>query len=78
MVNEKSDPICTDKKHNVRYWDGLDALAEEFARELARSSFPPKKLNDDMALEVSKEILEVAIKQLEERGCHFPYVDENY
>lgn len=77
-MNEKTDPICTDKKHNVRYWDGLEALAEEFVRELARNSFPPKKLDDDTALEAYKEVLEVAIKQLEECGCKFPYVDENY
>lgn len=72
--------IVENKKNNVRYWDGIDALAESFIRNLMEQS--PTQLDRNKVemyvTETYKETLEVAIKKLEELGFEFPYVDENY
>lgn len=72
------DPVCTDKKHNVRYWDALDSLSEDYIKALAESGIPPKKLSEDKIMFFGKCILENAVNMLKEEGCDFPYVDENY
>ena len=72
--------IVENKKSNMRYWDGIDALAEGFIRNLMEQS--PTKLDRNKVemyvTETYKETLEVAVKKLEELGFEFPYVDENY
>lgn len=72
------------KKANMAYWDAIDGLAEDYVRGLLEFSQSPIKVNDDededdVFMDVSKEITELAVKLLEERfGAYFPYVDENY
>lgn len=72
------------KKANMTYWDGIDALSEEYVRDLLAYSMSPTKVDtdedeDDVFMDVSKEITEFATMLLEERfGAYFPYVDENY
>ena len=77
-MDNSVDPVCTDKKHNVRYWDGLDNLSEDYIKTLAESSIPPKKFSEDDLIFFGKCILESAVKMLKDAGCNFPYVDENY
>lgn len=72
--------IVENKKSNMRYWDGIDALAESFVRGLMKES-PTKIKSSEVEMyvtEIYKETLETAIKKLEEIGFEFPYVDENY
>ena len=72
------------KKANMAYWDGIDALTEDYVRELLGFSQSPIRVDtdedeDDVFMDVSKEITELAVKLLEEHfGADFPYVDENY
>ena len=72
------------KKSNMAYWDAIDGLAEDYVRELIEFSQNPIKVDDDededdVFMDISKEITELAIKLLEERfSAYFPYVDENY
>lgn len=72
------------KKGNMAYWDSIDELAEDYVRELLAYSQSPLKVDededeDDVFMDVSKEITELAVRLLEERfGADFPYVDENY
>ena len=72
------------KKANMAYWDSIDGLAEDYVRELIEFSQSPIKVDDDededdVFMDITKTITELAVKLLEERfGAHFPYVDENY
>lgn len=72
------------KKANMMYWDSIDALAENYVRELLGFTQSPIKVDenedeDDVFMDVSKEITALAVKLLEERfSADFPYVDENY
>lgn len=72
------------KKANMAYWDSIDGLAEDYVRELIEFSQSPIKVDDDededdVFIDISKTITELAVKLLEERfGAYFPYVDENY
>lgn len=79
-VSPEWENIVENKKHNVRYWDGIDALAETFIRNLMEQS--PTKLNrnkvEQYVTEIYKETLETAIGGLEKVGFEFPFVDENY
>lgn len=78
------EEVKMNKKNNMAYWDGIDGLAEDYVRELLAYSQSPTKVDvdedeDDVFMEVSKEITELAVKLLEERfGADFPYVNENY
>ena len=74
-----------DKKANMRYWDAIDGVTEDYLRALLEFSQSPLKLvdededEDDVFLRLGKEITEIAIKMLEENfSADFPYVDENY
>ena len=74
-----------DKKANMRYWDAIDGVTEDYLRSLLEFSQSPLKLvdededEDDVLLRLGKEITELAIKMLEDNfGAYFPYVDENY
>ena len=72
------------KKANMAYWDSIDDLTEEYVRALLKFTHSPIRVDenedeDDVFLEVSKEVTELAVKLLEERfSAEFPYVDENY
>lgn len=77
-MTDTDNLISTNKKHNVRYWDGLDNLTEDYIRALAESSIPERRFSDDDILFFAKEVLGSAVKILETAGCKFPYVDENY
>ena len=72
------------KKANLAYWDMIDDLAEEYVRGLIAFSNSGIQIDededeDDVVLELGKEITEFATKLLEERlNAEFPYVDENY
>lgn len=77
-MSDADNLISTNKKHNVRYWDGLDNLTEDYVRELARNSIPEKQFSDDDYMFFAKALLDSAVKLLEGAGCKFPYVDENY
>ena len=78
------------KKANMMYWDGIDTLSERYVERLMAFSqnipiyadeFEEKfdESQEDVVLELGKEITEFATKLLEERlGAEFPYVDENY
>ena len=77
-MEKEQDPICTDKKHNVRYWEGLDNLTENYVRDLASASIPEKRFREETIMYLAKEVLSFAVKQLESKGCKFPYVYENY
>ena len=72
--------IVTNKKSNVRYWDGIDAIAEGFIRNLIKES--PVKVSsskvESCITDIYKETLEVAIQKLEEMGLVFPFVEGNY
>lgn len=73
-----------DKKANMRYWDAIDGLAEDYLRALLEFSYSPWQVpddeeEDDVILRLGKEITEVAVKMLQDNlGANFPYVDENY
>lgn len=72
------------KKANMAYWDMIDYFAEEYVRDLISMSNPKIQIDeeldeDDVIMELGKEITEFATKLLTERlGAEFPYVDENY
>ena len=82
--NKISDGATLSKKGNMAYWDSIDELAEEYVRQLLEFNTSVLKVDtdedeDDVFIDISKEITELAIKLLEERfGAYFPYVDENY
>lgn len=73
-----------DKKSNMEYWDKIDAVSEDYVRQIL--SFSTKEIKipvfmtkDDVILEVGKEVTECVIKHLEEHfGAEFPYVDGDY
>ena len=72
--------IVENKKSNVRYWDGIDELAETFIRNLMEQSPTDLDKNkvEEFVTEIYKETLETALNGLEKIGFQFPYVDENY
>ena len=82
--NKTTDYATMGKKGNMVYWDAIDNLTEEYVRQLLELSITPLKVDtdedeDDVFMDVSKEITELAVKLLEERfGADFPYIDEDY
>lgn len=72
------------KKANMAYWDEIDDLTEEYVKNLLVFGhygilIDEDEDEDDVILELSKEITEFATKLLTERlNAEFPYVDENY
>lgn len=74
------------KKGNMAYWDFIDNLSEEYAKQLIKCSESPIKVgnklvsNDyDAILEIGKEITEFTTRLLTSKyGASFPYIDENY
>jgi hypothetical protein len=84
LLDGNKEELMMNKKNNMAYWDSIDSLAEEYVRQLLEFSQSSIKVDtdedeDDVFMDVSKEITELAVKLLEERfGANFPYVDENY
>ena len=83
FYNKLSSCATVSKKGNLSYWDAIDELTEEYVRNLLAFSNPEVQIDeedeDDIVLELGKEITEFATKLLEERlNAEFPYVDENY
>lgn len=82
--NKVSDYAKTDKKGNMAYWDAIDNISEDYVRQILEMStkkitIPAHMTEEDVILEVGKEITECIIQHLEENfGAEFPYVDENY
>ena len=72
------------KKANLMYWDEIDDLTEEYVKNLLVFGnygvlIDEDDDEDDIILELSKEITEFATQLLIERlTVEFPYVDENY
>lgn len=68
-----------DKKENMRYWDAIDELTEEYVRNMLEMSVPSVVLEYDDILALGKEITDFVVAHLKkEVGVDFPYVDENY
>lgn len=82
--NKVSDYAKVSKKGNMEYWDQIDAVSEDYVRNIIE--FSTKKLNipefmteDDVLLDVGKEVTEYVVNYLEQHfGAEFPVVDENY
>ena len=79
-----AEDLKLSKKGNMMYWDEIDYLSEEYVKQIIE--FSTKKLDipdfvgeEDMIVEVGKEVTECIINYLEKNyGAEFPYVDENY
>lgn len=68
-----------DKKANMRYWDGIDELTEEYVRNMLEMSVPSIVIEYDDILALGKEITDFVVAHLkQEVGANFPFVDENY
>ena len=82
--NKTRDYATMGKKGNMIYWDAIDGASEEYVRNIIEFSvkqikIPEHMTEDDMLLEVGKEVTECVVKYLEQHfGAEFPYVDENY
>lgn len=82
--NKTTDYATMGKKGNAIYWDAIDAVSEEYVRKIIEFSIkelniPAYMTEDDVVLEVGKEVTECVVKQLEQHfGAEFPFVDENY
>ena len=77
--NKVSDYAIMSKKGNMAYWDAIDDLCEDFARELCNFSVPEVDIDDDEILYIANEIRDFAVKFIEKRSeAKFPFVDENY
>ena len=82
--NKVSDYAKVSKKGNMAYWDAIDAVSEEYVRQIIEFSVKQLKIpefmnEDDVILEVGKEVTECVVNYLEEHfGAEFPIVDENY
>ena len=82
--NKTTDYATMGKKGNMIYWDAIDAASEEYVRQIIEFSIKKIKIpefmtEDDVILEVGKEVTEYVINYLEKHfGAEFPVVDENY
>ena len=82
--NKVSDYATMSKKGNMAYWDAIDDVSEEYVRQIIEFSVKqiniPEFMNeDDVILEVGKEVTECVVNYLEKYcGAEFPVVDENY
>ena len=68
------------KKNNMAYWDDIDECCCEAVRNVSASSRTPIEQNEleDAIAEIGAEIRDMIIKELEEIGGVFPFVDEDY
>lgn len=82
--NKTSDYATMGKKGNMIYWDAIDAVSEEYVRNIIEFStkeikIPAYMTKDDVILEVGKRVTDCIIEYLEEAyNAEFPVVDENY
>ena len=82
--NKVSDYAKMSKKGNMAYWDEIDAVSEEYVRQIIEFSIKELKIpefmtEDDVILEAGKEVAECVINYLEQHfGAEYPVVDENY
>ena len=82
--NKVSDYATMSKKGNMAYWDEIDDISEEYVRQIIEFStkkikIPDFMTEDDVVLEVGKEVTECIVNYLEKHyGAEFPVVDENY
>ncbi len=82
--NKTADYATMGKKGNVVYWDAIDRASEEYVRQIIEFSIKgitiPEFMNeDDVLLDVGKEVTECVVNYLEKHYvAEFPVVDENY
>ena len=82
--NKTIDYATMGKKGNMIYWDAIDNVSEEYVRQMIEFSIKELKIpdfmtEDDVLLDVGKEVTEYVVKYLEEHfGAEFPVVDEDY
>ena len=68
------------KKDNLAYWDDIDECCYEAVRNISASSRTPIEQDEleDSIIEIGAEIRDMIIRELEEIGGVFPFVDEDY
>ena len=82
--NKTKDYATMGKKGNMIYWDAIDAVSEHYVEDIINFStkditIPEHMTEDDVILEVGKEVTEFIVNYLEKHfGAEFPVVDENY
>ena len=82
--NKVSDYATMSKKGNMTYWDAIDDASEDYVRNIIEFStkeikVPDFMTEDDVVLEVGKEVTECIVNYLEKHyGAEFPVVDEDY
>ena len=82
--NKVSDYAKVSKKGNMAYWDAIDGVSEDYVRQIIEFSIKELKIpefmtEDDVILEVGKEVTECIVNHLEKHfGAEYPIVDENY
>lgn len=72
------EPLRTDKKANVYYWDGMEHEVEDFLISFAKNGgISIKEIGD---LNIIKELTETIIDKIEKRfpEAEFPYVDQDF
>lgn len=81
--NKTKDYATMGKRGSMIYWDAIDAVSEEYVRQIIEFSVKELKIpefmtEDDVILEVGKEVTECVVNYLEKHfGAKFPVVDEN-
>lgn len=70
--------IFSDKKENARYWDDIEAIIAEAIEKVANKSSVPisKEKLEEYVTDITSETREIIIKNLEDIGGYFPFVDE--
>ena len=82
--NRTVDYANMGKKGNMIYWDGIDRASEDYVRNILEFStkeikIPDFMTEDDVILEVGKEVTECIVNYLEKHyGAEFPVVNEDY
>ena len=82
--NKTKDYATMSKKGNMVYWDAIDGVSEEYVRNIIDFStkdiaIPSHMTEDDVLLEVGKEVAECVVNYLEQHfGAEYPVVDEDY
>ena len=82
--NKTRDYATMGKKGNMMYWDEIDGVSEEYVRQILEFNtkeikIPDFMTEDDVILEVGKEVTECIVNYLEKHyGAEFPVVDEDY
>lgn len=90
-IEEKHRDICTEKKNNVRYWDGLEAEIEELIKTFVSASLtttclidPDDPDNMDEAIceayahGIIPEIRDKIVEFIENHNGYFPSINEDF